>query len=462
MVLDDIKIQDQLYFPTYHLSHDANEVAVKEYELSASTLAAEEKILNMSTSLLVGLIGVVAAFLNSGPDTIEKYVKIGLNTPSASLAFLVIFLLITVSLASYFADARRSVVNASRKIIILRRMLGLSYGGIELVLPSNRLDGANEPYHIRMFHGWLSPKSIPIYCVSISSAVVLYLVSPSLSVHFPSFISQLSTIETTSAILAVTWCLAVLLFYRLHLMDQYESFIRICALQMAALIRQPVIQNFEYIIYRARLAVFEAERLRIPVRKFHPILIELEDRTFKKHLGVSIRGIVAAGHRYFKRGKKSGGSTITQQIVRTLFIRNLRNNIQRKFVEIILALWFDRMFSKEQIADLYICSVRYEKQINGIAEACKYFFPEESLSDINNSKIFFLVERVSNIRSKLIVDKVAANLKNLHGKSILSQSDVDRVIEIFRQQMNARKVLTTTEEIDSLAQKVTNLGDVPV
>lgn len=462
MSLDDIKMQDQLYFPSYHLSADATEVAVKEYELSASTLAAEEKILNISTSLLVGLIGVAAAFLNGRPDDIIESVKAGLKTPSASVGFISIFLLITVSLASYFADARRSVVNASRKIIILRRMLGLSYGNIELVLPSNRLEGANEPYHIRMFHSWISPKSIPIYCVSISSAVVLYLVYPSLSVHLPSFICQIPAIETVSSFLAVAWCLAVLLFYRLHLLDQYESLLRIFALQIAEIIRQPVVQNFEYIIYRARLAVFEAERLQIPVRRFHTILIEMEDRTFNKHRGVSIRAIVAAGHRYFKRGKKSGGSTITQQIVRTLFIRKLQNNIQRKFVEIILALWFDRMFSKEQIADLYICSVRYEKQINGIAEASNYFFPDESLSDMNNSKIFFLIERVSNIRSKLIVDKVAANLKNLQEKLILTQSEVDQVIEIFRQQMDARKVLTTPEEIDSLAHKVISPGDTPV
>ena len=177
IVMDSVKAKDQQYFPTYHLSDEACEVALKEYDLAASTLATEERILNMSTSVLVGLIGVAAAFYKDNSKSFHDVLHNSLGTPGF-FAFGIVFILVTLAAASYFADTRRSVVLAGRKIVILRRMLGLNYGHVELVLPNRRIEGANEPYHLKMFHGWITPKAIPLYCISVTSGVIVWLFFP--------------------------------------------------------------------------------------------------------------------------------------------------------------------------------------------------------------------------------------------------------------------------------------------
>lgn len=452
--MDEITKRDQQYFPTYHLSDDAKEVATKEYELAAATLASEEKILALSTSILVGIIGVASAFFNDKPKEIAEAVTNGFGVNSASIALIIMFVVITLSAASYFADTRKSVVFASRKIIILRRMLGVSYGAVELVLPNNRLEGANEPYHIRMFHGWLSPKAIPAYCIAIPSGVLVWLLFPFLDVPTPQVLAGAAKSGWLSVTLGVAWGLFVLAYYRFHLLDQYETVGRVLASSVAKLLMQPLVENFEYVIYRARLAVIEAERIKIPVREFHKILLELEDRSFYRHRGVSIRAIAAATYRYFWRGKRSGGSTITQQLVRTLFIRKMQNTFRRKFVEVLLALWFDAIFSKVDIADIYICSVRYERATYGIAEAIEHFFPNLEPPGFTAAKIFFLVERVSNIKSKIIIEKVVANVQHLASKGLLTREDISELIEVFKWQVDKGNVIASEAELRNLRDKL--------
>lgn len=442
--MDEVKARDQQYFPTYHLSEEATDVALKEYELAASTLAAEQKILNMSTSFLVGLIGIAAAFYKDNSPEIEKALESGLQNSSGSLALALMFALVTLAATSYFADTRHSVVLASRKIVILRRMLGLSYGQIELVLPNRRIEGANEPYHIPMFHGWLSAKAVPIYCLSITSAVLVWLFIPRATLPL-GFVWSWSA-PLTGAI----WGIFVALYYRLHLLDQYETIWRIGTATIAKIVRQPLIRDFEYIIYRARLSVIEAKRLNVPLEKFRPILIELEDRNFRRHGGVSVRAIVAAIYRYFKRGKRSGGSTITQQVARTLFIKNMKNSIRRKLVEMLLALWFDRQFPKDDLADLHICAVRYEQSVNGIIEAIKYFFPERIPRDVTISEIFFLIERVANVRSRMMVDKISKNIEHLLKEKQLTTASVSDIIEIYARQIVAGRIQASQADIKRL------------
>lgn len=442
--MDEIKARDQQYFPTYHLSEEATDVALKEYELAASTLAAEQKVLNMSTSFLVGLIGIAAAFYKDNSSQVEKALEIGLQNSSGSLALALMFALVTLAATSYFADTRHSVVLAGRKIVILRRMLGLSYGQIELVLPNRRIEGANEPYHIPMFHGWLSAKAVPIYCLSITSAVLVWLFIPRANLPFV-FIWGWSP-PLTGAI----WGLFVALYYRLHLLDQYETILRLGTATIAKLLRQPLVYDFEYTIYRARLAVIEAKRLNIPLEKFRPILIELEDRNFRHHRGISIRALFAVIYRYIKRRKRSGGSTITQQIARTLFIKNMKNSIRRKLVEMLLALWFDRQFRKDDLADLHICAVRYEQRVNGVIEAIKYFFPDRKPKDVRASEIFFLIERVANIRSRMMVDKIAKNIEHLLNENLLTAIDISDIINIYAHQIIAGRVQASQDEVNRL------------
>lgn len=442
-----IKEQDQQYFPTYHLSPEAADVALKEYELAASTLAADEKALSFSTSLLVGLIGIGAAFYKDNSKIVDDAIQNGISGLSGFIASAILFSLITLSAATYFADTRKTAVLSSRKIVILRRMLGLSYGKVELVLPSRRIEGANEPYHLPMFHGWLSAKAVPILCISLSSGVFIWLFAPRNLLTDYGFDP-----ETGSLLLALIWSAFVAFFYRLHLLDQYETVGRLFAGTMASVVRQPLVKDIEYTIYRARLSVIEARRLGTPLEKMRPILIELEDRGFHQHSGVSLRAMLAAAYRYIRRGKRSGGSTITQQIARTLFIKRLSSSVRRKLVEIFLALWFDKQFAKSDILDMYVCAVRYEHNVMGIAEALNHFFPGEKLKDISSAQVFFLIERVSNVRSKLIVEKVAKNIAHLRLKKLINDEDIAVVMAIFRQQINAGRLIAPISDVARLEQ----------
>ncbi|NTU47125.1 penicillin-binding protein [Candidatus Roizmanbacteria bacterium] len=102
--------------------------------------------------------------------------------------------------------------------------------------------------------------------------------------------------------------------------------------------------------------------------------VAIEDKDFYKHKGVSvISGVLrAAKETLFKRNVQ-GGSTITQQLVKTALLSPERT-IQRKMREMVLALWVEQMYSKDQILEFYLNQVPYGGSSYGIEEAAKNYF----------------------------------------------------------------------------------------
>ncbi|MFK4985745.1 transglycosylase domain-containing protein, partial [Klebsiella pneumoniae] len=79
-----------------------------------------------------------------------------------------------------------------------------------------------------------------------------------------------------------------------------------------------------------------------------------EDRRFRDHWGVDPIGIVRSLYvRYDKGHWRQGGSTITQQLARNVFLNSSRT-FDRKIREAILALALESKFSKDQILELYL------------------------------------------------------------------------------------------------------------
>jgi penicillin-binding protein 1A len=102
--------------------------------------------------------------------------------------------------------------------------------------------------------------------------------------------------------------------------------------------------------------------------------IAVEDRRFRSHVGVDPIGIVRSiGVRYERGHWVQGGSTITQQLARTVFLNN-QKKFGRKFREAILALAIERKFSKDQILELYLNKVYYGGGAYGIDAASRKFF----------------------------------------------------------------------------------------
>src|SRR4051812_9810402 len=92
---------------------------------------------------------------------------------------------------------------------------------------------------------------------------------------------------------------------------------------------------------------------RIPT-EMRAAMISTEDRRFRSHLGVDPIGIVRSLAVRVKTGHwRQGGSTITQQLARNIFLTNNRT-FGRKVKEGILALAIERKFSKDQILELYL------------------------------------------------------------------------------------------------------------
>src|SRR5215216_853999 len=88
--------------------------------------------------------------------------------------------------------------------------------------------------------------------------------------------------------------------------------------------------------------------------------VAIEDERFYKHGGVDINAIVRAGIRNIESGETvEGGSTITQQLVRALYIRDPKRNFKRKIREAKLASELEEKHSKTWILDQYLNSVPY-------------------------------------------------------------------------------------------------------
>ena len=111
-------------------------------------------------------------------------------------------------------------------------------------------------------------------------------------------------------------------------------------------------------------------------------VVATEDRKFFSHCGVDVFAIIRASYVNHKAGKiVQGGSTITQQLAKLLFL-NPERTLQRKVQEVILALQLERRFTKEQIITIYLNRAYFGSGNYGVASAAKFYFGK-SVSDIN-------------------------------------------------------------------------------
>src|SRR5262249_56687910 len=102
--------------------------------------------------------------------------------------------------------------------------------------------------------------------------------------------------------------------------------------------------------------------------------VAIEDRRFYSHYGMDPIGVTrAVVANLLRRGVSQGGSTITQQLAKNLFLTQERT-LTRKVQELALAIWLERKFSKTQILDMYLNRVYFGAGAYGIeAAALRYF-----------------------------------------------------------------------------------------
>ncbi len=105
--------------------------------------------------------------------------------------------------------------------------------------------------------------------------------------------------------------------------------------------------------------------------------IAIEDQNFYTHQGFSVRGIARAVRETLVSGKIQGGSTITQQLIKSALLTP-EVTITRKIKEIILAFWAERMYSKDQILEMYLNQVPYGGTAWGIESASQTYFGQSA------------------------------------------------------------------------------------
>jgi penicillin-binding protein 1A len=139
--------------------------------------------------------------------------------------------------------------------------------------------------------------------------------------------------------------------------------------------------SFVYASNGARLGVVPSDRNRQPLAlrqmsTWTPkATIAIEDRRFYEHGGVDFHAIARAALTDLEHGKiVQGGSTITQQLVRNLYIGSDRRTFGRKIKEACLAMKLGDKLSKEQILADYLNEVSYGNHASGIEAAAQTYF----------------------------------------------------------------------------------------
>ncbi len=132
-------------------------------------------------------------------------------------------------------------------------------------------------------------------------------------------------------------------------------------------------------IHGREIGSFALERrVVLPYTDFPPVLrqalISIEDKTFERNWGVNLmRAVGAAWRDLHSRSRAQGSSTLTMQLARNLFLSN-EKTYGRKFQEILLAVQIERVFTKDQIFQLYANQIYLGHGTYGFEAASEYYF----------------------------------------------------------------------------------------
>ena len=136
-------------------------------------------------------------------------------------------------------------------------------------------------------------------------------------------------------------------------------------------------------IHGREIGSFALERrVVLPYTEFPPVLrqalISIEDKTFERNWGVNlVRAVGAAWRDLHSRSRAQGSSTLTMQLARNLFLSN-EKTYGRKIQEILLAMQIERVFTKDQIFQMYSNQIYLGHGTYGFEAASEYYFSKHS------------------------------------------------------------------------------------
>jgi len=157
--------------------------------------------------------------------------------------------------------------------------------------------------------------------------------------------------------------------------------------------------------------------------------ISVEDRRFRSHIGVDPIGVARSLYVRAMQGHwRQGGSTLSQQLARTVFLNNNRT-FTRKLREAVLAMALEWKFSKNQVLELYLNKVYYGGGAYGVDSAARKFFghPATELSLPEAAIIAGLVKAPSHYAptadAKAAVDRAQVVLGTMQESGVISAAE---------------------------------------
>ena len=171
-------------------------------------------------------------------------------------------------------------------------------------------------------------------------------------------------------------------------------------------------------------------------------VIAIEDRRFRSHFGIDPIGLARAMGRNLLAGHMmQGGSTLTQQLAKNLFL-SPEKTATRKLQEAVLALWLESKFTKDEILQLYLNRVFFGSGATGIEQAAHTFF-----------------NKSANELTLMEAAKMAASLKAPTTYNPASNPDESDARARIVLQAMLDEGYVTREQVDAAENSETNVAD---
>ncbi len=407
------------YYPDHEIEN--LDIAGREYDLAANTVRAKSATLGALTALyaiassVAGLIG-----LTNPSDLAAIYDQLAKSELYVRPSLLLVLVATAYGVSASLANARVDYVVSARKIIIIRQLANVRFGRDNLILPSWRLEAAIHPHVVRLFEGWKLHHLFPLVFTLVALGWLLALVLLTYGISW-----QLCALAGIG--LAGTFTI----YYRSRLFERNENFLLLITYAIADLLDLTLDKRRAYVLYRARLAVLEAKRLEINYNALKKMIVFREDRSFESNIGISLRGIMRALYQTVCKRSPQGGSTISQQLFRSLYVMDYNKRIRRKIAESFGAFWLKSSLDNNEILELYICCVRYGPDSYGLMEARKTL--KISSEVLTPHEAFVLAERVSNVGKNVRWGGIEKSLEDGVRLNLLTSEERIKVIDKYHE-----------------------------
>ncbi len=181
---------------------------------------------------------------------------------------------------------------------------------------------------------------------------------------------------------------------------------------------------------------------KIDYQALHAIVIS-EDWNFYKHRGFDSKQIRKAVWDFLLMGKPlRGASTITQQVIKNLFLTNERS-LWRKVKEAAMAATLEKVMSKERILEIYLNIIEYGEELYGINDAARFYFSKEA-KNLTPREGAFLAMLLPNPKKYSVSfrDKKLTHYAKITIDSILWKMAVTKYIDQQEYQINNNYLFT--------------------